>query len=139
MILVDTSVLIDFLEGRETPVARTFSDILDRGIPFGISPVTFQEVLQGAATEKDFQVLREYLEGQTVFGLKNGLGSYAEAAKIFFSLRKKSLAAGISSIDCLIAQTAIEHGLFLLHADSDFDRIAKVAPLKIWPVDADRR
>ena len=37
-----------------------------------------------------------------------------------------------SSMDCLIAQTAIEHGLHLLHNDSDFDRIAKVSALKIW-------
>ena len=37
-----------------------------------------------------------------------------------------------SSMDCLIAQTAIEHGLHLLHTDSDFDRIAKVSALKIW-------
>jgi hypothetical protein len=37
-----------------------------------------------------------------------------------------------SSIDCLIAQTAIEHGLFLLHNDSDFDRIAQVSELKVF-------
>ena len=37
-----------------------------------------------------------------------------------------------SSVDCLIAQTAIEHDLFLLHNDSDFDRIAKVSSLKAY-------
>ncbi len=35
-------------------------------------------------------------------------------------------------MDCPIAQTAIEHGLSLLHSDSDFERIAKVSPLKIF-------
>ena len=34
-------------------------------------------------------------------------------------------------IDCLIAQTAIEHDLLLLHNDRDFDRIAGVTPLKV--------
>ena len=59
------------------------------------------------------------------------LASYTAAAKIYFRLRRRGYSVG-SSVDCLIAQTAIEHGLLLLHADSDFDRIAEVAPLKIW-------
>ena len=37
-----------------------------------------------------------------------------------------------SSVDCLIAQIAIEHGLYLLHNDSDYDRIAQISPLKIY-------
>lgn len=131
MILVDTSVLIDYLEGHETPAARRFGDVLDRAIPFGISPVTCVEILQGAATEKDFDLLNEYLGTQTSYGLDQGLDSYAAAAKIFFKLRKAGL-SGPGSVDCLIAETAIEHGLFLLHNDADFDRIAKVAPLKMW-------
>ncbi len=130
MILVDTSVLIDYLEGRENPAVNRFIEVLDRDIPFGISPITLLEVLQGAATEKDFTTLREYLGSQTIYDLAGGLESYAEAAKIFFDLRKKGMSAG-SSMDCLIAQTAIDHALFLLHNDSDFDRIAKVSSLKI--------
>lgn len=131
MILVDTSVLIDFIEGRENPAAARFREVLDRDIPFGISPITCLEVLRGARTEKDFRVLLEYLESQVSYGLDQGTDSYIEAAKISFRLRKKGLAVG-SSIDCLIAQTAIEHGLFLLHNDSDFDRIAHVSSLKMW-------
>jgi len=50
---------------------------------------------------------------------------------VFFDLRRKGMSVR-SSVDCLIAQTAIEHGLHLLHNDSDFDRIAKVSALKIW-------
>jgi len=131
VILVDSSVLIDFLEGRENVPVDRFVEVLDRDIPFGISPLTVLEVLQGAATEKDFAILREYLGSQTVYDLEGGLDSYAGAAKIFFDLRKKGMSAR-SSMDSLIAQTAIEHDLFLLHNDSDFDRIAKVSSLKIY-------
>ena len=131
MILVDTSVLIDFLKDRPGPAVDRFVEVLDRGIPFGISPITILEVLQGAATENDFDALRDYLESQTIIELKGGLDSYVAAAKIFFDLRRRGKTAG-SSIDCLIAQTAIEHDLHLLHNDSDFERIAEVAPLKIW-------
>jgi hypothetical protein len=131
VILVDSSVLIDFLEGRENSPVSRFIEVLDRGIPFGISPITILEVLQGAATEKDFSMMRDYLGSQTVYGLEEGLESYAGAAKIFFDLRRKGMSVR-SSVDCLIAQTAIEHGLLLLHNDSDFDRIAQVSSLKIY-------
>jgi len=131
MILVDTSVLIDYLEGRESAAALRFYEILERDIPFGLSPITYMEVLQGARTEKDFAVLSEYLESQTFYGLKEGLASYTAAAKIYFRLRRRGYSIG-SSVDCLIAQTAIEHGLLLLHNDSDFDRIAEVSQLKAF-------
>lgn len=131
MILVDSSVLIDYLEGRENSPVSRFIEVLDRGIPFGISPVTILEVLQGAATKKDFSTLHDYLGTQTVYGLEGGLESYAGAAKIFFDLRRKGMSVR-GSTDCLIAQTAIEHGLHLLHNDSDFDRIAQVSSLKIY-------
>jgi predicted nucleic acid-binding protein len=131
MILVDTSVLVDYLEGRDSRAVRRFDEVLERDIPFGISPLTYMEVLQGAATEKDFDLLNEYLGSQTLYAPKAGPGSYAAAAKIFYRLRKVGL-SGPGSVDCLIAQTAIEYGLFLLHNDSDFDRIAKVTPLKMW-------
>jgi predicted nucleic acid-binding protein len=131
LILVDTSVLIDFIEGRENAAAARFREVLDRDIPFGISPISCLEILQGARSEKDFRVLHEYLGNQAMYDLVQGTESYIEAAKISFHLRKKGMAVG-SSIDCLIAQTAIEHGLYLLHNDSDFDRIARVSQLKIW-------
>jgi len=131
MILVDASVLIDFLKGRPGPAVDRFIEVLDRSIPFGLSPITVLEVLQGAATENDFDTLRDYLESQTIFELRGGLDSYVAAAKIFFDLRRRGKTAG-SSIDCLIAQTAIEHDLHLLHNDSDFGRIAEVSALKIW-------
>jgi hypothetical protein len=115
---------------RSQAVAR-FVEVLDRDIPFGLSPLTVLEVLQGAATLNDFDSLRDYLGSQTLYGLDGGLDSYAAAAKIFFDLRRKGLSAG-SSVDCLIAQTAIEHGLFLLHNDADFDRIARVSDLKFF-------
>jgi predicted nucleic acid-binding protein len=131
LILVDTSVLIDFIEGRENAAAGRFREVLDRDIPFGISPISCFEVLQGARSEKDFRVLHEYLGSQAMYDLAQGPDSYVEAAKISLRLRKKGMAVG-STIDCLIAQTAIEHGLYLLHNDSDFDRMARISPLKIW-------
>lgn len=131
MILVDSSVLVDYLEGRDNVAVDRFAEVLDRGVPFGISPFTVLEVLQGAASDRDFATLRAYLGSQTLYGLAKGLDSYIAASRIFFDLRKKGMTVS-GSVDCLIAQTAIEHGLFLLHNDSDFDRIAEVSALKIY-------
>jgi predicted nucleic acid-binding protein len=131
VILVDTSVLIDFLRGEDNSAVEKFLQVIDRDIPFGICPVVFLEVLQGAATEKDFNLLREYLQSQTFFDIKDGRESVAQAAGVSFELRRKGKAVS-SSIDFLIAQTAIDNDLYLLHSDSDFDRIKQVSRLKTW-------
>jgi predicted nucleic acid-binding protein len=51
MVLVDTSILIDFLRGAENAAVGRFQRILDTNVPFGISPLTYIEVLRGARTE----------------------------------------------------------------------------------------
>lgn len=124
MILVDTSVLVGYLRGAHTVAIRKFQDILDRGIPFGISAFTYQEILQGASTEKEFVTLREYLDTQTLYYLDQHQESHAGAAMLY--LRSKKAGYTVKSIlDCLIAETAIEHGLHLLHQDKDFTALAK--------------
>ena len=131
MILVDTSVLIRFLKGATSENSRKFSIILQRGMPFGINSLIFQEVLQGAGSEKEYLTLKKYLETQRFYHLNDPIGSFAEAAKIYLDCRKKGITIR-STIDCLIAQTALENNLLLLHEDSDFDLMAKVIPLKFF-------
>jgi predicted nucleic acid-binding protein len=131
MVLVDTSILIDFLRGANNAAVGRLQHILDNNIPFGISPLTYLEVLQGTRTEKDYATVKSYLETHRFFGLLDEKESYAAAARIFFSCRKKGITIN-STIDCLIAQTAIENDLTLLHNDADFDRMRKVAPLKVY-------
>ena len=131
MILVDTSVLIDYLKGQVNPAVQKLVQVIERDIPFGISPIILMEVLQGAATERDFKLLEEYLGSQTFYEPKDGRKSYARMAKLAIELRRRGMAVK-SSMDCLIAQTAIDNDLYLLHNDSDFERIRKVSPLKIW-------
>jgi predicted nucleic acid-binding protein len=131
MILVDTSVLIDFLKGSKTEGSLKFQDILERKIPFGITSFILQEVLQGAASEKEFSLLRRYLSSQRFYDLKDPVDSFAEAAKLYMECRKKGITVR-STIDCLIARTALEHNLLLLHNDNDFNAISKVIPLRFW-------
>ena len=134
MILVDTSVLIDYFKGEENISVKKFHQVLESNIPFGINHLIYMEVLQGSQTDKDFNLLKKYLITQTFYELKNGRESYAEAARMYLKLRKKGVTVK-STIDCLIARIAVENELFLLHNDADFDRIAKHFPLKIWNVE----
>jgi predicted nucleic acid-binding protein len=132
MILVDSSVLIDFFKGNENnDQCSKFETILTRNIPFGINSVIYQEVLQGARTDKEYKLLNEYLMTQTFYHLRDPIQSYAEAASIYILCRKKGITVR-STIDCIIAQTAIEHDLHLLHNDKDFDAMAKAIKLKIY-------
>jgi hypothetical protein len=133
VVLVDTSVLIDFLGGKDTKTAAAFQQVLDDNIPFGINSFIYQEVLQGVKTDKDFARVREYLDTQTFYALKDPRESFAAAAKIYFLCRRKGITLS-STIDCLIIQTALEHNLHLLHKDSDFDNARRVIAFKVYPV-----
>jgi predicted nucleic acid-binding protein len=125
--LVDTSVWIDYLEGAETEIAERFSEVLDRGYPFGITAVIYQEVLQGVSSQGEFDRLSEYLGSQRFYHAEDPIGSYREAARLYLRCRRAGVTVR-SATDCLIAQVAIENDLLLLHGDQDFERMVQVVP-----------
>jgi predicted nucleic acid-binding protein len=132
MILIDTSVLIDYLKGTDNRAVSAFSKILENGMPFGINELIYLEVLQGARTITEYRKLHEYLETIPFYSLTQGKESYERAAQLNFACRRSGVTIR-STIDLLIAQTAIENDLFLLHHDKDFNNMAKaIKALKIF-------
>ena len=132
--LVDTSVWIDFFRQRKTPAVEKLYQLLANPDHYGISECIYQEILQGALHEQDFQSLADYLTSQTFFYPKYAAKSYRQAAYLYFASRRKGITIR-STIDCLIAQIAIENDLVLLHNDKDFLDIAKIAPtLKLYSI-----
>ena len=129
MILVDSSVLIDFLKGRKSISTKKLEEIIERNIPFGITSFIYQEILQGAKTLSEFNLLQEYLSTQLFYHPIDKTKSYEKSAKIFFNLRRKGITIR-STIDCLIAQIAKENNLFLLHNDKDFKPICELVKVK---------
>ncbi|MDT8377194.1 MAG: PIN domain nuclease [Mariprofundaceae bacterium] len=132
MVLVDTSVWISLFRQRSTPTSVRLREMLEQGLPFGITSVIYQELLQGAKDESDYQQLQDYLGTQHFCHPLDQVESYASAARIYFDCRRRGVTIR-STIDCLIAQIAIEHQIVLLHEDDDFSRMAEaVDGLKVW-------
>jgi predicted nucleic acid-binding protein len=129
VILVDTSVLVDFFRGGATPAARRLELLDAEETPFAIPLVCAQEVLQGARDEGEWRRLRTALVSQELAFPSDPQRTHLEAARIFFDCRRRGLTVR-SSVDCLIAAVALERRDVLLHDDSDFEAIAKVRPLR---------
>ena len=131
MVLVDTSVLIDYLAGNENEKTKKFDEIINLNVPFGINLYIYQELLQGTKTIQDFYLLKRFLDSQRFFYLKNGKDSYAKAAKIYFDCKKKGLNIS-STIDCIIVQICIENNLYLLHNNKDFEMMSQVIKINFY-------
>lgn len=132
MVLVDTSVFLDFLKDVRNQGTEKLDHVLAMGIPFGINVYIYQELLQGTASERDYHELKKYLDTQNFYSFTQGHESYAQAAHLYFKCRKAGYTI-TSTIDCLIAQMALENGLHLLHNDRDFDFLRRVVKdLKIY-------
>jgi len=127
MYLVDTSVWIDYFKEVTNHATKKLISILDRRDPFGITSVIYQEILQGAASEKDFTQLKTYFSTQLFFEPQDAILTYEAAAKLLYLCRKKGITIR-STIDCFIAQIAIENNLVLLHNDKDYKQIQTIAP-----------
>jgi predicted nucleic acid-binding protein len=125
--LVDTSVWIDSLRQVDNAPARYFRSLIADRAPYGITGVIYQEVLQGARGEQDFEQLRSHLGSLTFWHPLDPVETYAEAADLYRRCRVRGVTVR-STLDCLIARLAIEHGLLLVHNDRDFDHISSVEP-----------
>lgn len=127
MVLVDTSVWLGFLRGRDTVPVGRLRTALEQDVPVALTELIYQEILQGADSESTFARLKQYFSGQRVLLPKHGIGTFERAARIYFDCRRKGITVR-STIDCVIAQIAIEHDAVLLHDDSDYVGIGKAVP-----------
>ncbi len=125
MYLVDTSVWVDFFKASPTPPVERLKALLTAGTEVSLTATILQEILQGTADERQFAKYRSYFETQPIYLPKDPIETAITAARIYFDCRHRGITVR-SSNDCLIAQTAVEHNLVLLHNDEDFRRISGV-------------
>ena len=133
MILVDSSVWIDYLRGTRTPQADTLDALLGR-VPLAIGDLILVEVLQGCVSDKEFNRVRRLLSSLTLVPL-GGEDVAVAAARNHRRLR----ALGVTvrkTIDTVIATRCIMDRLALLHSDRDFDPFERHLGLRCVPCEA---
>lgn len=128
MILVDSSVWIDFFRGADTPQVDRLDQLLVIE-PILVGDLILAEVLQGFRSKREFEQARRTLANFEQINL-GGSDVALKAAKHARQLR----ALGITvrkTIDTIIATKCIDAGFVLLHADRDFVPFAKHLGLKV--------
>ena len=125
MIFVDTPVFINYFKGRETKGIKFLDNLIKSEEPFCINEFIYQEILQGSKDEKEFSTLKSYLKYILLYSLKLDVQSFENAAQLNFRCRRKGITIR-STIDLLIAETAIENNIALLHDDEDYVNMSKV-------------
>ncbi len=126
MILVDTSVWIDFFAARDLPhVVRLEQLILDNE-DLALCGIILTEILQGIGDDSSYRRVRRYLGPLIMLPMPEIV--FIRAADIYRKLRKSGITLRKTN-DCIIAATALEHGCTLLHNDKDFMPIGKHFPL----------
>ena len=127
MYLVDTSVWIDFLRGRSGPHVDFLDELLDNPLAAGLSDAIYLEILQGARDAEAFERLRRYFSSQRFFAFADSRLSHEAAARMYQDCRRQGITVR-STLDCLIAQCAIENNLILLHNDRDYLGLGQGTP-----------
>ncbi|MBA17941.1 MAG: VapC toxin family PIN domain ribonuclease [Sphingomonas sp.] len=118
MILVDSSVWIDYFRGDPGPHVETLDRLLG-STPVAIGDLMLAEVLQGFTSERDFLRAERMLAALDVVEI-GGRTIAIQAARNFRMLRMLGVTIR-KTIDTLIATRCIADGLELLHNDRDFD------------------
>ena len=127
MILVDSSVWIDYFTGKKTPAAEKLDSLLGQDL-VAIGDLMLVEVLQGFRADKDYRRAKELLLSLTVVNMLDTAIALKSAAN-FRKLRKKGITVR-KTIDAIIATYCIENKLPLLHSDKDFKPFHKHLKLK---------
>ena len=126
MILIDTSAWIEFLRDTGSPVCDHVDRLLDGEIAV-CDPVRM-EVLAGARSDEHLRDLRGLLARASTVATQPA--DYEDAAALFRTCRRGGETVR-KLIDCLIAAVAINADIPVLHADTDFDVLARHTQLRV--------
>ncbi|MDD3925654.1 MAG: PIN domain-containing protein [bacterium] len=120
MVIVDSSVWIDYLQGKDTPHTR-YLDRLAGVQEIGLVDVVLFEVLQGIKQRSVFDKVKSKLLSFTVFSV-GGAQLALDAAENSIRLREKGVC--VSTVDCLLATFCLQGGFELLTTDKNFQHYA---------------
>jgi predicted nucleic acid-binding protein len=129
LIVVDTSVWINVLNGVDSPGAARCRELIADEAPVALTDVVLTEALQGFSDPGQADRVEARLREFPILKLE-AIEDFVLAADLFRSARR----AGVSvpTLDCLIAAPCVRTDAPILHADADFDRLASCTPLRVF-------
>jgi len=122
LILVDSSVWIDFLSHHPGPAGKELRRLIEEGAPLAVTGVVVTEILQGL--KRDVQRIEAYLSLFDLLEAK-GFETYRNAAALFRLARSRGVT--LTTTDSIIASVAVENGAAVFSLDRDFVRMAQLA------------
>lgn len=132
MMLVDTSVWVDFFRGDRGPASTALTQCLgDASVDVGMADLVLFEVMRGfreGPLLKEAQALMSALPQVTIGGTAQAL----IAAERYRQLRAQGRTVR-SPVDVLLASYCMTHGHTLLHRDADFESLKTLGGLDTWP------
>jgi len=129
MILVDSSVWIDFFSSSPGRAGHELRRMIGDAEPFALPGVVVAEILQGLT--RDVGRIEHYLSQWEMLEPR-GFRTYREAAAIFRRGRAKGVS--LTTLDALIAAIALQHRASVFTCDKDFSRIARLTRLSLHPL-----
>ena len=127
MILVDSSVWVDFFSSAPGRAGGELRRMIEDAEPFALPGLVVSEVLQGLTRE--VRRIELYLAQWDILE-PSGVRTYREAAVIYRAARAKGIT--LTTIDAVIAAIALEHGASVFTLDQDFSRVKRIAPLQLY-------
>jgi len=128
MLIVDSTVWIDYFNGLENPQTDYLDQIVDR-TPILVGDLILAEVLQGFRDDSDFEEARRALSKYIQVEMVNPELAL-QSARNYRLLRRKGITVR-KTIDSLIATYCLENEHDLLHHDNDFDGYEKHLRLRV--------
>jgi len=128
VVIVDTTVWIDYLRGARSPETDWLDQELDRQ-RLALTDIIFCEVLQGLRDDDAAKQVEDLLLRFEMFDT-GGVDLAREDARNYRTLRRRGRTVR-KTIDCLIATFCIREGHSLLHRDRDFDPFEKLLELSV--------
>lgn len=117
MILVDTSVWIDYFNGVDNPQTARLDSLLGVEL-IGAGDLILTEVLQGFRNDSDYNTAKSMMLNLLIFDMLGQHNAIASAEN-YRKLRKKGVTVR-KTIDCIIATFCIQNNHSLLFSDKDF-------------------
>ena len=128
MVIVDTTVWVDYLKGASTPEVEWLDRETSRQ-RLGLLDLMACEVLQGLSTDEEAVRVLRHLRRFEIFQT-GGIELAVAAARNYRHLRSRGRTVR-KTIDCLIATYCIEQNHALLHNDRDFDTFEELLDLQV--------